>query len=248
MNTQTPALVIDQLSKRFDNTVALAGLSLTLPRGQIYGLLGGNGAGKTTTIALILGLIQPTAGQITILGHPMPQQRAKVLSRFNFSSPYIDVPYRLTVWENLRVYAELYGVDKPLATIDRLINELRLNDYRDKAVGFLSAGQKTRMSLAKAMLNNPELLLLDEPTASLDPATAAWIRQYLLAYRARTGAAILLSSHNMGEVEQLCDRALLLRQGVLIANATPRALIDQYGVTTLEEAFLATAQDPELAV
>ena len=202
----SPIILVSGLVKRFNDTVAVAGVDFAVPQGTTAALLGGNGAGKTTTLSMLLGLLVPSAGAITIFGEDMLRHRYRVLPRMNFSSPYVDLPHRLTVRQNLVVYGRLYGSSGLSDRIAQLAADLQIEAFLDRQTGKLSAGQRTRVALAKALLNEPELLLLDEPTASLDPDTGDWVRSYLEAYRARTGATILLASHNMGEVERLCDR------------------------------------------
>lgn len=231
------------LTKRFDQVVAVDAVDFTIPTGATVALLGGNGAGKTTTISMLLGLLLPTAGSIRVLGEDMLRHRHRVLPRLNFSSPYVDLPHRLTVRENLTVYGWLYGISGVRNRIAELAKDLAVGDFLDRPTGKLSAGQKTRVALAKALLNMPELLLLDEPTASLDPDTADWVRGYLESYRRATGAAILLASHNMGEVERLCDTVLMMRQGRIVDRGTPAELLRRYGRRNLEEVFLDIARD-----
>jgi ABC-2 type transport system ATP-binding protein len=210
--------------------------------GSITGLLGGNGAGKTTTIAMIMGLLTPTSGTVRVLGADVPRQRYHVLHRMNFESPYVEMPMRLTVRQNLTVFGRLYGVDGLAGRIAELASELDLDDLLDRPSGKLSSGQKTRVSLAKALINQPEVLLLDEPTASLDPDTADWVRGCLERYRAQRRATILLASHNMAEVERLCDRVIIMKKGRIEDDGTPAALLARYGRDTLEEVFLDVAR------
>jgi ABC-2 type transport system ATP-binding protein len=231
------------LTKRFDQVLAVDAVDITVPAGTTVALLGGNGAGKTTTISMLLGLLLPTAGSIRVLGEDMLRHRHRVLPRLNFSSPYVDLPHRLTVRENLTVYAWLYGIAGVRQRIRELADKLAIAELLDRATGKLSAGQKTRVALAKALLNRPELLLLDEPTASLDPDTADSVRSYLEGYRRDSGAGILLASHNMGEVERLCDHVLMMRQGRIVDRGTPAELIRRYGRRNLEEVFLDIARD-----
>lgn len=238
-----PAIEVERLTKRYGGTVAVEGLSFTLPRGGTLGLLGGNGAGKSTTIAMLLGLLIPSAGRVQMLGHDMARDRFAALARANFSSPYISLPHRLSVAENLRVYAHLYDVPDTEARIAELAAQLSLADLMDRPAGQLSAGQKTRVALAKSLINRPDVLLLDEPTASLDPDTADWVRSWLERYRAESGCAILLASHNMAEVERLCDRVLMLKAGRLVDSGTPADLLSRYGRDDLEEVFLDIARD-----
>jgi ABC-2 type transport system ATP-binding protein len=230
------------LSKLFKETLAVDNIDFSVPGGITAALLGGNGAGKTTTLSMLLGLLLPSAGEVFVFGEDMQRHRYRVLPRMNFSSPYIELPHRLTVRENLKVYAMLYGVRGIGQRIESLAADLQLAEFLDRMVGNLSAGQKTRVSLAKALINEPELLLLDEPTASLDPDTADWVRGYLEAYQHRTGATILLASHNMGEVERLCSEVFMLRRGQIVDRGSPATLIDRYGRDTLEEVFLDIAR------
>jgi ABC-2 type transport system ATP-binding protein len=238
----TPAVAVDRLVKRYKTATAVDGISFMLPRGSVTGLLGGNGAGKTTTIAMIMGLVTPTSGSVRVLGAMMPDERYRVLQRMNFESPYVDLPMRLTVRQNLSVFADLYAVERPGERIDELARELDLIDLLDRPSGKLSAGQKTRVSLAKALLNRPEVLLLDEPTASLDPDTADWVRGRLEAFRRNNNAAILLASHNMNEVERLCDRVIIMKRGKIEDDDTPEKLLARYGRQNLEEVFLDVAR------
>ncbi len=236
------ALEIENLCKRFGTVQAVDGLSFAVPRGEIMALLGGNGAGKTTTMAMMLGLVLPSSGTIRIFGEDFERHRYRLLERMNFSSPYVDLPHRLTVKENLTVYARIYGVTGVRERIQRLAEELDSNDYLKRPVGKLSAGQRTRVALAKALINDPELLLLDEPTASLDPDSADWVRGYLESWQARSGATILLASHNMAEVERLCGHVVMLRQGRMVDRGSPKDLITRYGRDSLEEVFLDIAR------
>jgi ABC-2 type transport system ATP-binding protein len=238
----TPAIAVDRLVKRYKTTTAVDGISFMLPRGSVTGLLGGNGAGKTTTIAMIMGLVTPTSGTVRVLGAAMPDERYRVLQRMNFESPYVDLPMRLTVRQNLSVFADLYAVPDGNARIDELAHELDLVELLDRPSGKLSAGQKTRVSLAKALLNRPEVLLLDEPTASLDPDTADWVRGRLENFRRTNNAAILLASHNMNEVERLCERVIIMKRGKIEDDDTPENLLARYGRANLEEVFLDVAR------
>ena len=234
---------VEGLSKRYGELIAVDGVSFDVPQGATCGLLGGNGAGKTTTLSMLLGLLLPTSGSIRVLGEDMLRHRHRVLARMNFSSPYVDLPHRLTVQENLGVYARLYGVKERKRRIQQLAEELDVAAFLKRAYGSLSAGQKTRVGLAKALLNEPELLLLDEPTASLDPDTADRMRSYLNAYKQRTGATILLASHNMLEVERLCSDVIMMRTGKIVDRGTPAELLARYGQKNLEEVFLDIARD-----
>jgi ABC-2 type transport system ATP-binding protein len=236
------AVKVDALTKRFDAVTAIDDLSFTVARGAVVALLGGNGAGKTTTLAILLGLLLPTSGRIQVLGHDIARHRHRALPRMNFSSPYVDLPGRLTVAENLTVYGHLYGLARVGPRIAELARDFDLEGQLDRPTGSLSAGQKTRVALAKALLNQPDLLLLDEPTASLDPDTADWIRGCLETYQRRSGATILLASHNMAEVERLAGAVLMLRRGKLVDQGTPAALLARYSRTTLEQVFLDIAR------
>jgi ABC-2 type transport system ATP-binding protein len=238
----TSAITVDRLVKLYKGVAAVDGISFRLARGSITGLLGGNGAGKTTTIAMILGLVTPTSGTVTVLGVRMPKERYRVLHRMNFESPYVDMPMRLTVRQNLSVFAQLYAVADIAERIASLASELDLTEFIDRPTGKLSAGQKTRVSLAKALLNRPEVLLLDEPTASLDPDTADWVRSRLERYRIEYNATVLLASHNMNEVERLCERVIIMKKGRIEDDDTPERLLARYGRETLEEVFLDVAR------
>ena len=237
------AIRVENLAKRFGDVVAVENLSFDAREGEIVGLLGGNGAGKTTTISMILGLLIPTSGSLEVLGTDMLRHRYRVLPRINFSSPYVDLPKRLTSRENLMVYAKLYGVPDPARRLGELAADLAIDGLLDRRFGELSSGQKTRVSLAKSLLNEPDLLLLDEPTASLDPDTADWVRTYLKDFQEKKGATILLASHNMAEVERLCDQVVMMKQGSIVDRDSPAGLLKKYGRATLEEVFLDIARD-----
>ena len=215
---------------------------VSVEAGEIVALLGGNGAGKTTTIATIMGLVAPTSGRVMVLGAEMPRQRYRVLHRMNFESPYVEVPMRLTVRQNMKVFGKLYGVDDLRDRIEQLGRELNLTDLLDRPTGKLSSGQKTRVALAKALINNPDVLLLDEPTASLDPDTADWVRGHLERYCRERHATMLLASHNMVEVERLCERVIIMKRGRIEDDDTPAKLLARYGRRTLEEVFLDVAR------
>ena len=236
-DASVPASVRD-LTKTFGAVTAVDHISFRLEQGATVALLGGNGAGKTTTIAMLLGLVVPTSGEVRVFGADMSSNRGAVAHRLNFQSPYVDLPARLTVRQNLTVYAGLYGIANIAERIAFIAEDLQIESLLDRPTGKLSAGQKTRVGLAKALLNAPELLLLDEPTASLDPDTADWIRRKLREYAETRGATLLLASHNMAEVERLADRVILLHQGRIIEDETPAALIATHGRDTLEEVFL----------
>src|SRR5437588_7192430 len=235
-------ILVENLVKRYGRAIAVYGISFAVERGVTAALLGGNGAGKTTTLAILLGLLLPTAGAVQVFGEDVLRHRYRVLPRMNFSSPYVDLPHRLTVRQNLVIYARLYGLDRRDERIALLARDLQIEPLLDRPAGKLSSGQKTRVALAKALLNEPELLLLDEPTASLDPDTGDWVRGYLEDYRGRSGATILLASHNMAEVERLCSQVLMLKEGQIVDRGSPDELIESYGRTNLEEVFLQIAR------
>jgi len=231
-------VMVRGLTKRYGAVTAVDHISFTIQAGSTVALLGGNGAGKTTTIAMLLGLIMPTSGEVRVFGADMSCNRYDVAQRLNFQSPYVDLPARLTVKQNLKVYAGLYGIANAAERIGYVADHLQIGSLLDRPTGKLSAGQKTRVGLAKALLSAPELLLLDEPTASLDPDTADWIRRKLKDYATERNATVLLASHNMAEVERLADRVILLQAGRIIEDETPKALIAGYGGETLEDVFL----------
>jgi ABC-2 type transport system ATP-binding protein len=237
------AIEVADLTKRYGQTLAVDAIGFSVPAGATLGLLGGNGAGKTTTIAMLLGLLIPTAGNIRILGHDMATDRFAALARMNFSSPYIALPQRLSVVENLRIYGHLYNVRDLRRRIGELADQLDLHEFLDRPAGQLSAGQKTRVALAKSLINRPEVLLLDEPTASLDPDTGDMVRGWLERYRSESGCTVLLASHNMAEVERLCSDVLVLKRGRIVDRGSPDALLRRYGRDDLEAVFLDIARD-----
>jgi ABC-2 type transport system ATP-binding protein len=228
------------LTKVYGAVTAVDRISFTIEAGTTVALLGGNGAGKTTTISMLLGLVVPTAGEVRVFGADMSNNRYQVAHRLNFQSPYVDMPMRLTVRQNLTVYAGLYGI----VNVEERVAYIAV-PLLDRQTGKLSAGQKTRVGLAKALLNAPDLLLLDEPTASLDPDTADWIRQKLQSYGRSKGATILLASHNMAEVERLANRVILLEAGRIVEDGPPQHLVKAYGRKTLEEVFLHIVRNKE---
>jgi ABC-2 type transport system ATP-binding protein len=240
--TVEPVIAVDQLVKVYKTTRAVDGISFGLEGGSITGLLGGNGAGKTTTIAMIMGLVMPTSGTVRVLGAEMPRQRYHVLHKMNFESPYVDMPHRLSVRQYLKVLWMVYGVEDLGDRIEALARALDLTEFLDRPTGKLSAGQKTRVALAKALINSPQVLLLDEPTASLDPDTADWVRSHLERFRKERGATVLLASHNMAEVERLCERVIIMKRGRIEDDDTPERLLVRYGRQTLEEVFLDVAR------
>jgi ABC-2 type transport system ATP-binding protein len=240
--TAPTPIAIERLVKIYKTVAAVDGISFTLTAGSVTGLLGGNGAGKTTTIAAIMGLTTPTSGRVTVFGAEMPRQRYQVLHRINFESPYVAMPMRLTIRQNLTVFGMLYGVPDLTRRIEELSEQLDLADLLDRPTGRLSDGQKTRVALAKGLINSAELLLLDEPTASLDPDTADWVRGHLERYRRERNATMLIASHNMAEVERLCDRVIIMKRGHIEDDDTPAKLLSRYGRRTLEEVFLDVAR------
>lgn len=243
------ALIAEHLVKSYDGVIrAVDDISFSVPAGQTWGLLGGNGAGKTTSIAMMLGLLIPTSGRVLMLGCDMHKERQKIAHRLNFSSPYVDMPGRLTVRENLVVYGHLYGIERLNQRIDTLIADLDLTALAHRSTASLSAGQKTRLMLAKSLLNMPDILLLDEPTASLDPDTGDFVRTYLEQYQRSTGATMLLASHNMAEVERMCDHVLMMKKGRVVDQDSPSGLIARYGRQNLEQVFLDIARAEDSAL
>jgi ABC-2 type transport system ATP-binding protein len=240
------AIEVREVSKRYGDVPAVNAVTFDVAPGSICALLGGNGAGKTTLLSMLLGLLLPSSGQIRVLGADMLRHRYRVLDRLNFSSPYVDLPQRLTVRENLTVYARLYGLTDTRQRLKQLTEQLDITGFIERPYGTLSAGQRTRVAVAKSLLNRPAVLLLDEPTASLDPDMAGAIRQYLRDYQQQSGATLLMASHNMLEVERLCDDVIILRQGELVDRAPPADLLARYGRETLEEVFIDVARDTRM--
>jgi len=232
------SIIVENLSKNYSENKAVENISFKIAENEIVGLLGPNGCGKTTTIAMILGLLKPSKGEILIDGMNIEKNRIKLLHKMNFISPYIELPKKLTVKENLIVYARLYSVKNINERISYLSETLRLNDFLNKKTGELSSGQKNRISLAKALINNPSILLLDEPTASLDPETGDFVRTFLENYKKEKKISILLASHNMSEIERLCTSVLMMKEGKIIDKGTPKELIEKHGRKNLEEVFL----------
>ena len=234
----TNSIIVNNLSKEYSNKPAVKNINFKINENEIIGLLGPNGCGKTTTIAMILGLLKPTSGEILINGLNVEKNRIKLLHKINFISPYIELPKKLTVKQNLIVYGKLYNVKDLNNKIDYLSQKLRLENFLNHITGELSSGQKNRVSLAKALINDPSVLLLDEPTASLDPETADYVRSFLENYKKEKKISVLLASHNMREVERLCDFVLMMKDGKIIDKGTPKNLIDKHGRNNLEEVFL----------
>ncbi len=237
-------LSVRDLRKSYGSTLAVDGISFDVRRNEIVGLLGPNGAGKTTTISMVLGVLAPTSGTVLIEGMDIARRRAAALARTNFAAVYAPVPGNLTVAQNLRVFGLIYAVGNLTQRVEQLLKEFDLERFRNVKCGFLSSGEQTRVSLAKAMLNSPRLLLLDEPTASLDPATARDIRNSIREFAARGGCAVLWTSHNMYEVESVCDRVLFLSRGKILLEGDPKTLPREHGRESLEELFIAVAREP----
>ena len=232
------SIIVENLSKNYSENKAVKNINFKIGENEIVGLLGPNGCGKTTTIAMILGLLKPSSGKILIDGIDIEYNRIELLHKMNFISPYIELPKKLTVKENLIVYSKLYSVRNFNERINYLSETLRLNDFINKKTGELSSGQKNRVSLAKSLINSPSILLLDEPTASLDPETGDYIRTFLENYKKEKKISILLASHNMNEVERLCSSVLMMKEGKIIDKGTPKELIEKHGRKNLEEVFL----------
>ena len=236
-------LKVKNLIKKFKTTIAVNDISFEIKKNNTLGLLGPNGCGKTTSIGMMLGLISPSSGEIFIDGIPLnSKNRIKLLSLINFASPYIELPKKLTVIQNLEVYARLYGVIKKTERIEELAEDLNLNNFLYKKTGELSSGQKNRVSLAKSLINKPQLLFLDEPTASLDPDVGDFVREYLEKYKNKNELTILLASHNMKEVERLCDKIVMMKQGKIVDEGTCEELINKHGRVNLEDTFLKIAR------
>ena len=232
------SIVVKNLSKNYSNKEAVKNINFEIEKNEILGLLGPNGCGKTTTIAMMLGLLKPTKGQVLINGMDIETNRIHLLHKMNFISPYIELPKKLTVRENLTVYGKLYGVLNIKNRLDYLIEKLRLVEFINKKTGELSSGQKNRASLAKALINDPSILFLDEPTASLDPEIGDFIRTFIEKIAKEKNMSILLASHNMNEVKRLCGRVLMMKDGIIIDQGSPENLINKHGKKNLEEVFL----------
>jgi ABC-2 type transport system ATP-binding protein len=247
MRNQSPTVLhVHELTKRFNGVVAVDRVSFSIARGEIVGVLGANGAGKTTTLQMILGLIRPTSGRIEIFGQEHEQHRIEILRRMNFSSVGVNLPMNLRVSQNLWIFAKLYGVKDAWRRIDSLLNLLEINHLRDAITGGLSSGEVSRVNLCKALLNRPELLLLDEPTASLDPDIADKVRKILRRVQQEDGVAMLYTSHNMRDIEEICDRVLFLHNGRLMTEGTPAQVIEQFRTRNLEEVFIRIARSGDV--
>ena len=236
---------IKNLNKQYNNIVAVKNVSFKINKGSIVGLLGPNGCGKTTTIGMMLGLIKPTSGTVFINGKNIESEnnRTKILEKVNFISPYVELPKKLTIEENLKVYGKMYGVNNLKEKISDLMNNLNLLEFKKRKTGELSSGQKNRVSLAKALINDPEILLLDEPTASLDPDVGDYIRTYIEDFASKKNTTILLASHNMNEVERLCSEVMMMKNGNIIDKGTCKSLINKHGRKNLEETFLKIVRE-----
>jgi len=236
---------VENLNKQFNNILAVKNINFKINAGSIVGLLGPNGCGKTTTIGMMLGLIKPTSGNVFINGKNIVNEknRTNLLEKMNFISPYVELPKKLTIEENLKVYGRMYGVNNLEKKISNLLEELNLSEFKKRKSGELSSGQKNRVSLAKALINDPEILLLDEPTASLDPDVGDYIRGYIESYASKKGATILLASHNMNEVERLCNEVMMMKNGIIIDKGTSQDLISKHGRKNLEETFLKIVRE-----
>ena len=241
MNTAT--IEVNNLAKQFKNALAVNNISFKINKGTIIGLLGPNGCGKSTTIGMMLGLIKPTSGTVIINNQNIENNRTSLLEKMNFISPYIELPKKLTVEENLKVYGRLYGVKNLEGKISEIMEKLNLTEFKKRKTGELSSGQKNRVSLAKALINDPEILLLDEPTASLDPDVGDYIRSFIEDFASKKGATILLASHNMNEVERLCHEVMMMKNGEIIDKGKSSDLINKHGRKNLEEVFLKIARE-----
>tara|TARA_B110000014_G_C20065882_1_gene555481 strand:+ start:475 stop:1200 length:726 start_codon:yes stop_codon:yes gene_type:complete len=234
---------INNLSKKYENVLAVKNLNFKINKSQIIGLLGPNGCGKSTTIGMLLGLVKPTSGNILINNKNIENDRTNILEKMNFISPYIELPKKLTIEENLEVYGRMYGVKNLSNKITELMSKLHLVEFKKRKTGELSSGQKNRVSLAKALINDPEILLLDEPTASLDPDVGDYVRSFIQEFASTKGTTILLASHNMNEVERLCDEVMMMKKGEIIDKGKSVDLINKHGRKNLEEVFLKIARE-----
>ena len=237
-------LEVKNLEKKFKNFTAVNNINFCIEEGQTLGVLGPNGCGKTTTIGMLLGLIKPSSGKILVNEENFENlNREYILSKFNFASPYVELPKKLTVKENLEIYGRLYGVKNLTGRIQEISNDLNLGFFLNKKTGELSSGQKNRVSLAKSLINNPKILFLDEPTASLDPDIGDFVRKYIEEHKSKNKVSILLASHNMKEVERLCDQVIMMKEGKIVDSGTCQSLIEKHGRSNLEDTFLKLARN-----
>jgi len=241
-----PVIDIQHLNKNFGTVVAIRDLSFQVGEGEIVGLLGANGAGKTTAISILLGLVTPTSGLVRVFGRDIARDRVEILQQVNFSSAYTSLPSNLQVWENLMVFARLYGVPRPAEKIRELLAFLEIDNLQKRICGELSSGESARVNLCKAFLNDPRLLLLDEPTASLDPDIADKVRKFLRQVQQQRGMTMLYTSHNMRDVEEICDRVLFMQKGRIFAEGSPREIMEKFQEKSLEEVFIRVARSGDL--
>tara|TARA_B110000438_G_scaffold45946_1_gene46108 strand:+ start:539 stop:1264 length:726 start_codon:yes stop_codon:yes gene_type:complete len=237
------AIEVNELQKKYENTLAVKNINFQIKKGDIIGLLGPNGCGKSTTIGMLLGLVKPSSGVVKINGQNIENNRTSLLQKINFISPYIELPKKLTIEENLTVFGKMYGVKNLKPKILDLMEGLDLVNFKKRKTGELSSGQKNRVSLAKALINDPEILLLDEPTASLDPDVGDYVRSFIESFAKNKGATILLASHNMHEVERLCSEVMMMKNGKIIDKGKSSDLISKHGRKNLEEVFLKIARE-----
>ena len=237
------AIEVNNLSKKYRNTLAVKNINFKINKGSIIGLLGPNGCGKSTTIGMMLGLIRPTSGEVIINNKDIENNRTDLLQKMNFISPYIELPKKLTIEENLKVYGRMYGVKNLKDKISELMERLNLTEFKNRKTGELSSGQKNRVSLAKALINDPEIILLDEPTASLDPDVGDYVRGIIEKFASNNQKTILIASHNMGEVERLCDEVLMMKKGEIIDRGKSKDLISRHGRKNLEDFFLKIVRE-----
>jgi ABC-2 type transport system ATP-binding protein len=237
------AIQVKDLNKKYQNTFAVKNLNFNINKGSIIGLLGPNGCGKSTTIGMLLGLIKPTSGEVIINNQNIENDRSNLLQKMNFISPYIELPKKLTIEENLKVYGRMYGVKNLKHKIEEMMETLNLTEFKKRKTGELSSGQKNRVSLAKALINDPEIILLDEPTASLDPDVGDYVRGIIEKFSSNNKKTILIASHNMNEVERLCDEVLMMKKGEIIDKGKSVDLISKHGRKNLEEVFLKIVRE-----
>jgi len=235
---------IKNLCKNYDNFSAVSDVSFSIQEGEIVGLLGPNGAGKTTTINMILGILEPASGEINVFGKSLKHHRTEILQKMNFAAVYAHLPANLTILQNLKVFGHLYGVKNLNDKIKNLLKDFDLEKFKNHKAGSLSSGELSRLNLAKAIMNDPQLILLDEPTASLDPSISKHIRELIKGYVERTKTAVLWTSHNMKEIEEVCDRVMFLAHGKIILSGNPKTLAKEYGKKDLEELFITVAREP----